>query len=106
MQIQKFLENKRSLFWTLQFAGWSSWAITFYLGMLVWGKPLQTYMIYLPIVSLLGMLITLILRRLYLALWESDVVWRGLAVLAGSYFAGALWMACRVMTFQALSPWI
>lgn len=104
MRIQNFLENKRYLFWSLQFAGWGSWAITFYLGMLVWGKPLHAYVIYLPIVSIFGMLITLLLRLLYHRIWESDIVWRCIAILAGSYLAGALWMACRIMTYQRLFP--
>ena len=104
MQIHRFLENKRYLFWALQCAGWSSWAITFYLGMLVWGKPMGTYAIYLPIVSTVGMLITLVLRALYRATWNKDIGWRVVAILVGSYLAGAVWMASRVVTFRTLFP--
>ena len=101
---QQFLQNKRYLFWTLQLGGWGSWAITFYLGVLVWSEPPDLYAIYLPIVSTLGMLITLGLRALYHALWEKDIVWRVLAVLVGSFFGGAAWMACRVVIFRNLFP--
>ncbi len=104
MQVQQLLQNKRYLFWALQLAGWGSWAITFYLGMLVWGKPQELYAIYLPIVSTLGMLITLALRALYRAIWEKDIIWRGLAVLGGSFLGGAAWMACRVVIFQSIFP--
>ncbi len=98
--IQKILENKRNLFWALQLAGWGSWAITFYLGMLVWGKMVANYAIYLPIVSTVGMLITLLLRALYRATWNADILWRVAAVLVGSYLAGAAWMASRVIIFR------
>ena len=104
MQIHRILEEKRFLFWALQLAGWSSWAITFYLGMLVWGKELGTYAIYLPIVSSCGLLITLILRALYRATWSAAIGWRVAAVLGGSLVAGATWMAVRVMVFRSLFP--
>ena len=104
MQIQRLLQDKRYLFWALQFAGWSSWGITFYLGMLVWGKSLGTYAIYLPIVSTCGLLITLLLRSLYHATWNKGIGLRVAAVLVGSYLAGAAWMASRVLVFRGLFP--
>jgi two-component system LytT family sensor kinase len=104
MQIHRLLQEKRYLFWALQFAGWGSWGITFYLAMLVWGKPVGIYAIYLPIVSAFGMLITLLLRALYRATWNADIVWRVIALLVGSFVAGATWMAVRVMFFRQLFP--
>ena len=104
MQVQQLLQNKRYLFWALQLAGWSSWAITFYLGMLVWGHADRTYAIYLPIVSALGMLITLVLRALYRATWNSGIARRVLAVLFGSYLGGATWMASRIVIFPNFFP--
>ena len=89
MPVQKLLQNKRYLFWTLQLGGWSSWAITFYLGVLVWSEPPKLYAIYPPIVGALGLLITLALRALYHAVWEKDIVWRVIAVLLGSLLGGS-----------------
>ncbi len=102
MNLDQLLQDKRYLFWALQFAGWSSWAITFYLGMLVWGKAPATYAIYLPIVSSIGLLITLLLRALYRRVWDSPVVLRAVTVLVASYLAGAAWMAARVLIFSRL----
>ena len=59
MSLSQLLQRKRYLFWALQLGGWGGWAITFYLGVLVWGEPPSLYAIYLPVVSILGMLITL-----------------------------------------------
>ncbi len=39
MRYQEHLQNKRYLFWTLQAVGWSGWAMNFYLGVVMWGKP-------------------------------------------------------------------
>ncbi len=104
MPVQKLLQNKRYLFWTLQLGGWGSWAITFYLGVLVWSEPPKLYAIYLPIVATIGLLITLVLRALYLAIWDRDIVWRVLAVLVGSFLGGGAWMASRVLIFRSLFP--
>lgn len=100
MQIQEFLQDKRHLFWALQLGGWSSWAITYYLGVRFWQSPPDSYWIYLLIVSCVGMLITLLLRSLYHATWESGPVLRGLAILAGSFAGGAAWMLIRSIVFM------
>ena len=58
----------------LQLGGWGSWPITLYLGMVVWTKPDGTYAVYLPLVATMGMLITLLLRSLYRAVWEKEIL--------------------------------
>ena len=35
--MNEMLKNKRQLFWLLQVAGWSGWAMSFYLGVIMWG---------------------------------------------------------------------
>lgn len=104
MRIHRLLQDKRYLFWALQLAGWGAWATTFYLGMLVWGKYVDIYAVYIPIISTAGLLITLLLRALYRLTWNSHIGWRVLAVLIGSYAAGAAWMASRIATFRQLFP--
>ena len=54
MQFRDLLQDKRYLFWTLQFLGWSGWALTFYLGVLVWGEAPEHYALYLPTVAARG----------------------------------------------------
>jgi LytS/YehU family sensor histidine kinase len=72
--------------------------------MLVWGKYVGIYAAYIPIISVAGLLITLLLRALYRFTWNLHIGWRVLAVLVGSYVAGAAWMACRIATFRQLFP--
>jgi len=93
------MQEKRYLFWILQFAGWSGWGVSFYLGVLVWGKAPDNYNFYLPVISVIGMIITLGLRALYKYMWDMDVGRRIVAILAASYAAGLGWMSIRATIF-------
>ena len=102
--MHEILKNKRHLFWLLQFAGWSGWAMSFYLGVIVWGKPPENYYLYLPFVATVGMLLTLVLRALYRHMWEMELTRRIIAIAAGSYAAGLVWMAVRGTVFYQWFP--
>lgn len=104
MQLQHLLQDKRYLFWLLQLAGWSSWGFSYYLGILVWGDPPDNYFWYLPVISLIGVLITLVLRFVYRATWEQSIPVRAAVVVSGSYLAGAAWMAIRASIFFSFWP--
>jgi len=102
MDTHSILQDKRYLFWILQFAGWSGWGGSFYLGVLVWGEPPDNYSIYLPIISTIGMIITLGMREIYHRMWNADAAWRIIGILAASYFGGLLWMSSRAAIFYRL----
>ena len=102
--MQALLKDKRHLFWMLQFAGWSGWAMSFYLGIIVWGKPPEHYYLYLPFIATVGMLLTLVLRALYRHMWEMEITRRIIAIAAGSYAAGLVWMAVRGTVFYNMYP--
>lgn len=104
MPIDRVIEDKRRLFWLLQLGGWSSWAATFYLGILVWGEPPENYLFYLPIIASMGMVITLALRWIYRATWERTLGTRAFAILGASYCAGVVWVLCRSVMFYNLFP--
>jgi len=104
MPIEHVIEDKRRLFWLLQLGGWSSWAATFYLGILVWGEVPEHYYVYLPLISTIGMLLTLGLRWIYRATWDRSVGTRAFAILGASYCAGVAWILCRSVLFYNLFP--
>jgi signal transduction histidine kinase len=104
MNLDDLLHDKRRLFWVLQFAGWSGWAMSFYLGVIVGGRPPDNYAWYLPVVALIGMLITLALRRVYRLTWERALGLRVFAILAASYCAAVAWMVCRASIFYSVFP--
>ena len=102
MQIQTLLQDKRYLFWTLQFAGWSGWATSHYLGVISYGKEPALFELYLLIVCPIGMVLTLGLRALYHYMWDMNVIRRILAILLGSYTAALLWYASRSAIFTSM----
>ena len=104
MNMQEMLKDKRTLFWTLQFVGWSGWAMSFYLGVIMWGKPPENYAFYLPFVATIGMLLTLVLRALYRYMWEMEITRRIIAIAAGSYGAALVWMSIRGTVFFHAFP--
>jgi len=104
MAIEQLIDDKRRAFWFLQIGGWSSWAATYYLGILVWGEPPERYYLYLPVVAAIGLLITLALRWLYRATWERSIGTRAFAILGASYCAGVSWILCRSVIFYNLFP--
>ncbi len=104
MAIEHVIDDNRRLFWLLQLGGWSSWAATFYLGILVWGQPPEDYFVYLPIVAAVGMLITLGLRWIYRVTWDRTLGTRAFAILGASYCAGVCWILCRTVLFYTMFP--
>ena len=104
MTLDDLLHDKRRLFWVLQLIGWSGWAMSFYLGVLVWGEPPENYVLYLPVIALLGMLITLPLRWVYRATWDRTLGMRAFAIVGASYCAGVVWILCRSVLFYNVFP--
>ncbi len=104
MPIERVIEDKRRLFWLLQLGGWSSWAATFYLSVIVWGEPPENYYLYLPVVAVLGMAISLALRWVYRLTWDRSFATRGFAVIGASYCAGVAWVLARSTIFYNLFP--
>ena len=104
MGYQELLQNKQYLFWTLQFVGWSGWAMSFYLGIVMWGRPPDNYGFYLPTIAMIGMTITLGLRWIYHLTWDNGLLTRVVAILGGSYGAAVLWMFSRGVIFYNAFP--
>lgn len=104
MDLHTLAQNKRYLFWSLQAAGWSGWAMSFYLGVIVWGSPPEKYWVYLPLVASIGLAITLVLRKVYRYMWDMEITRRVIAIIIGSYGAGLVWMASRATIFFNMFP--
>lgn len=104
MQIQDLLQDKRYLFWVLQLAGWSGWGMSYYLGVMVWGEAPPNYGWYLPLISLIGMTLSLGLRALYRHTWNMGLLRQIAVILLGSYCTGLVWMASRSTIFTTMFP--
>lgn len=104
MTREELLSNKTFQFWSLQIGGWAGWGLSFYIGMMFWGKSEQ-YHLYLPIITTIGMLLSLLLRQLYRRNWDRPGWQLGLIVLIGSYIISLLWWGARSTIFyQIVAP--
>lgn len=102
MQIQSALQDKRYLFWALQFAGWTGWATSHYVGVMTWGKAPENFALYLIAICAIGMFITLGLRALYRFMWDMEVIRRIVVILVASYTAALVWLAFRHTIFGSI----
>ncbi|MFK8022157.1 MAG: sensor histidine kinase [Pseudomonadales bacterium] len=98
MTENSLFSNKTYQFWSLQLGGWLGWGLSFYIGTIFWGKSAD-YELYLPIVTLIGMLLSLVLRALYRHIWDKPAWLIGATVLFGSYLMAALWWGARSTIF-------
>jgi len=103
---RRLLANHKAQFWVLQFIGWSGWAIAGSLAWLYWKADPAVIRLFLP-AALGGMTISIGLRYLYRAVWNSPVVMRAVTVLIGCYLGAAVWRIWNnslVFTFASDVP--
>ncbi|MEP5763885.1 MAG: histidine kinase [Halieaceae bacterium] len=99
MNIDHLFEDKRAQFWGLQLLGWTGWGVTFYVAAMVWGAP-PGYGLYVPIVSLIGLSLSLVMRVVYKRSWDMIPRHRLAIAIVTSYLAGAAWMMSRSFIFM------
>lgn len=101
MNIDQFFQNRRNLFWTLQLFGWSAWGLNFFLLAIVWGDT-DSYVQYAPPAAAMGLLISLVLRQVYLYSWDYSPRQRVAIAFFGSIVAGVIWRQGRESAFGHL----
>ena len=102
MNIDRLLEDKRILFWVLQILGWCGWGLLFYLQATVWGAT-DLYLDYMPLAALMGLLLSLVLWRIYRFTWDYEPRHRLAIALVSSYLAAAVWRVSRVFIFGQMN---
>jgi len=86
----RVLAHREAQFWTLQFVGWTGWAVASAIGWVYWADEPILYGLYI-FAALLAILLTTILRYIYRALWTRSLPLRiGTAMLL-SYVMGGIW---------------
>jgi len=89
-RLKHLLENRKAQFWVLQLIGWTGWATAGSLAWLYW-KADPAVILLFPPAALGGMTISIGLRYLYRAAWNSPIVIRALTILVGSYLGAGVW---------------
>jgi len=101
MTLETFFDDRRVQFWSLQLIGWTGWGVTFYVAAVLWGSP-SSYARYVPVITLVGLIISLGMRAIYRATWNWTAWHRILVVLVVSYLAGVTWKLSRFSIFRQM----
>ena len=97
MKLKNIIKDRPNLFWAFHLGGWALWGIV--------GKYLYTatmleevapsYAAYVAVISVIGMLISLVLRYVYRFLWNRALWIQAIGLIGGSVLAGFLWLKAR-----------
>ena len=109
------LKNQSRLFWVLHLGGWLAWALfaKYTYTVVTLDEVPPGYFFYVMTISTIGMLLTLVLRYLFRALWGKSFWLQGAGFLGGTLAAGYAWLYARsylYMNFIAsredMSEWV
>jgi two-component system LytT family sensor kinase len=88
----------------LQILGWGGLCVVTFLSLTLWYNTVQLdYIAHVFLQSLLGMLLSLPLRRAYLTFWQRSIPWRAFLSLIMIILVSALWTALRIWTFTLMT---
>lgn len=115
MKFEALLKNHGKLFWWLQLGGWVFWGVfvKYLYTTEVLNEEIPRYHLYVAIISVIGLLITLVLRYVYRWTLKKPFWVQGLAFLASTSVAAYAWMKCRSYIFtvyveddQSFDAWV
>ena len=96
------IKGRGRLFWTLQLGGWAFWGVFvkyIYTTQILNERP-PYYYIYVPVITVIGVLLTLGLRYLYRWVLQRPAWAQVLAFAIGTAAASYLWMYSRAFIFR------
>lgn len=95
--IRDLVKDQSKLFWVLHLGGWLAWALfAKYLNTVVTLKEVPPrYFMYVMVISLVGMVITLVLRYLFRWTWGRSLWLQGAAFIGGTVAGGYAWLHAR-----------
>jgi sensor histidine kinase YesM len=93
-------ENRHHQFWLMQIVGWGGLCVVTFFSLTLWYNTIQwPYLLHTVLQAVLGMVLSLPLRRTYRAIWKSPVIWRvGISLLAVTAIS-LLWTVLRMIVF-------
>jgi sensor histidine kinase YesM len=96
VKLENTIKDQPNLFWAFHLGGWVLWGLyKYFYTTTILGETVPHYAAYVPIISLIGMLISLGLRYLYHFLWERAIWLQAAGLIFGSSLAGWLWIKAR-----------
>jgi len=101
MNIRKWLEDQRHLFWVLHLGGWALWGLIgkYALTVAMLEEIAPYYGYYVAIITVIGAVLSMGLRLLFRWLWDRPIWVQVIAFLGGSFAAAYLWMSSRAYLY-------
>jgi two-component system LytT family sensor kinase len=97
VKLKNIIKDQPNLFWAFHLGGWAFWGIVvkyLYTATML-EEVAPSYAAYVALITVIGMLISLVLRYLYKALWNRALWIQAIGLLGGSTLAGYLWLKAR-----------
>jgi len=101
MIFRKLINDRRRLFWVMHLGFWLFWGLflKYLLTTQILNERPPYYFVYVPVITLIGLLLTLGLRYLYRAVVTRSIWLQALAFIAGTTVAGFAWLHARTWFF-------
>jgi len=101
VKLKTIIKDRPNLFWAFHLGGWALWGIfaKYLYTVTVLEEVAPNYALYVAIISIIGMLFTLVLRYLYRFLWNRAIWIQAIGMIGGSVLAGYLWLRARGYIF-------
>lgn len=102
MKFGRLMEKPRQLFWVLHLGGWAFWGVVlkYLYTTQILGEQPPYYFAYVMVISVIGMVLTLVLRYFYRAAMKRPVWVQAVAFLVGTSLAGYAWYHSRAWIFM------
>lgn len=97
MKFRNIIKDRPNLFWVFHLGGWALWGIVgkyLYTAMIL-EEVAPSYVAYVAVITVIGMLISLLLRYLYKLLWDRALWIQAIGLIGGSTLAGYFWLKAR-----------
>jgi len=97
VKLKNVIKERPNLFWVFHLGGWALWGIVgkyLYTAMIL-EEVAPSYATYVAVITVIGMLISLLLRYLYRFLWDRALWIQAIGLIGGSSLAGYLWLKAR-----------
>jgi len=91
MHQPRILSNNSQQFYILNIAGWAGYCLSTYVAAFYWDKPINYYWV-VSVGSILGLIISFLLRPIYRAVWNSSLATRIVSVVLASYLCSLIWV--------------
>jgi signal transduction histidine kinase len=97
VKLKNIIKDRPNLFWVFHLGGWILWGIVgkYILTVTMLDEIAPSYAAYVAVITVIGIIISLLLRYLYRFCWNRALWVQAIGLLGGSALAGYIWLKAR-----------